>query len=172
MPHSPCRPTIHPRIGRNRIRASPHYIFATLTKHSSPLFDTSCPQPQVMEDILQQLVGNTTTLVVFLAHVMVGSCNIRSALPSYICADTMEPFGTQLKDRNQRTQDPFWAHSHHPLEREASGTGPRVFVPAILDRLCRLTSMQIGATGTQGPKPGYQGNTWGTQGPLSYFWLT
>ena len=58
-----------------------------------------------------------------------------------------EPFGTQLKDRNQRTQDPFRAHSHQSLEREVSGTGRRVFVPAILDRLCRLTSMQIGATG-------------------------
>ena len=35
---------------------------------------------------------------------------------------------------------------------------------ALLDRLCRLTSMQIGAKGTQGPKPGYQGNTWRTRG--------
>ena len=34
-----------------------------------------------------------------------------------------------------------------PLEREASGTGSLVFVPAILDRLCRLTSMQIGTLG-------------------------
>ena len=83
------------------------------------------------------------------------------------------------KDRNQRTQDPFWAHSHHPLEREASGTGPRVFVPAILDRLCRLTSVQLGATGTspgtqglRGPNPGNHGKTLGTQGPLSYFWFT
>ena len=31
-------------------------------------------------------LGNTGTFVVFLAHVMFGSCNIRSALPSYICA--------------------------------------------------------------------------------------
>ena len=58
-----------------------------------------------------------------------------------------------LKDRNQRTQDPFWNHGHHPLERKPHG--PIIeFLFLKLDRLCRLTSMQIGATGprTQGTK--------------------
>ena len=57
------------------------------------------------------------------------------------------------KDRNQRTQDPFWNHGHHPLERKPHG--PIIeFLFLQLDRLCRLTSMQIGATGprTQGTK--------------------
>ena len=70
------------------------------------------------------------------------------------------------KDRNQRTQDPFWAHSHQSSEREVSGTGRRVLVPATLDRLCRLTSMQIGAIGTSPGTQGLRDRTQGTKETL------